>query len=118
MSSQALQAVRELHRRSLADPEGFWREEARLIDWHQPFERVLDASRPPFARWFVGGKTNLCHNAVDRHVASRGSQKALIYLSTETGEEKSFTYKELLAEVNRAAAMMRSLGVNKGDRVI
>src|SRR3954453_11275101 len=109
---------REFHRRSLDDRDGFWRDEANLIDWHRPFERVLDYSRPPFARWFVGGETNLCHNAVDRHVVSRGAQKALIYLSTETGEEKSFTYQELLAEVNRAAAMMRSLGVKKGDRVI
>src|SRR3954466_4877197 len=111
-------SYRDFHRRSIADRDAFWAEQAKLIDWHQPFSRVLDYSRPPFARWFVGGKTNLCHNAVDRHVASRGSQKALIYLSTETGEEKSFTYKELLAQVNRAAAMMRSLGVKKGDRVI
>src|SRR3954468_10981262 len=109
---------RQFHRRSIEDPENFWAREAMRIHWQTPFERVLDYSRPPFARWFVGGKTNLCHNAVDRHVASRGSQRALIYLSTETGEEKSFTYKEMLAEVNRAAAMMRSLGVNKGDRVI
>src|SRR3954447_20704349 len=111
-------SYRDFHRRSIADRDAFWAEQAKLIDWHQPFSRVLDYSRPPFARWFVGGQTNLCHNAVDRHVAARGSQKALIYLSTETGEEKSFTYQELLAEVNRAAAMMRSLGVKKGDRVI
>jgi propionyl-CoA synthetase len=111
-------SYRDFHRRSIADRDAFWAEQAKLIDWHKPFSRVLDYSRPPFARWFMGGETNLCHNAVDRHVAARGSQKALIYLSTETGEEKSFTYQELLAEVNRAAAMMRSLGVKKGDRVI
>jgi propionyl-CoA synthetase len=109
---------RDFHRRSIAEPEAFWAEQARLIDWHKPFTRVLDYSRPPFSRWFVGGETNLCHNAVDRHVGARGSQKALIYLSTETNEEKSFTYAELFSEVNRAAAMMRSLGVKKGDRVI
>ena len=109
---------RDFHRRSLADREGFWREQAKLIDWHKPFEQVLDYSRPPFAKWFVGGETNLCHNAVDRHLAARGSQKALIYLSTETGEEKSYTYQELHREVNRTAAMLRSLGVKKGDRVI
>jgi propionyl-CoA synthetase len=109
---------RDFHRRSIAEPEAFWAEQARLIDWHEPFTRVLDYSRPPFSRWFVGGETNLCHNAVDRHVGARGSQKALIYLSTETNEEKSFTYAELFSEVNRAAAMMRSLGVKKGDRVI
>src|SRR3954466_2451487 len=111
-------SYRDFHRRSIADRDAFWTEQAKLIDWHKPFSRVLDYSRPPFARWFMGGETNLCHNAVDRHVAARGSQKALIYLSTETGEEKSFTYQELLAEVNRAAAMMRSLGVKRGDRVI
>jgi propionyl-CoA synthetase len=59
----------EFHRRSIADRDGFWREEAKFVDWHKPFERVLDYSRPPFAKWFVGGETNLCHNAVDRHLA-------------------------------------------------
>ena len=93
---------REFHRRSISDREGFWAEQAKLIDWHKPFGKVLDYSRPPFAKWFVGGETNLCHNAVDRHLAARGEQKALIYISTETGEEKSFTYKELYREVNRA----------------
>jgi propionyl-CoA synthetase len=79
---------------------------------------VLDYSRPPFAKWFVGGETNLCHNAVDRHLAARGSQDALIWISTEVDQTKRFTYNELFREVNQAAAMMRSLGVKKGDRVI
>jgi len=79
---------------------------------------VLDYRRPPFARWFVGGETNLCYNALDRHLAARGDQRALVYISTETGEERSFCYRELHLEVQRAAAMMRSLGVGKGDRVI
>jgi propionyl-CoA synthetase len=109
---------RDFHRRSLADREGFWAEQAKLIDWHKPFSQVLDYSRPPFARWFVGGETNLCYNAVDRHLPARGEQKALTYISTETNEERSFTYKDLFREVNQAAAMMRSLGVKKGDRVI
>jgi propionyl-CoA synthetase len=113
-----LTTYREFHRRSLADREGFWREEAKRIDWHKPFARVLDYSRPPFAKWFVGGETNLCHNAVDRHLAARGAQKALIYISTETNEERSYTYSELHREVNQAAAMLRALGVKKGDRVI
>jgi propionyl-CoA synthetase len=109
---------KEFHRRSIEDREGFWAEQAKGVHWEKPFGRVLDYSRPPFARWFVGGRTNLCYNAVDRHLGARGAQKALIYLSTETGEEKSFTYRELHAEVQRAAAMMRSLGVARGDRVI
>jgi propionyl-CoA synthetase len=106
------------HRRSLEDREGFWAEQAKLIHWHKPFGAVLDYSRPPFARWFVGGETNLCHNAVDRHLAARGEQKALVWISTETGQSQSFTYLELFNEVNRVAAMMKSLGVKRGDRVI
>src|SRR5919109_5486381 len=109
---------RDFYRRSIEDREGFWAEQAKLIEWRRPFERVLDYSRPPFARWFVGGETNLCHNALDRHVAARGEQPALVWISTEVNQQKSFTYRELLAEVKRAAAMMRSLGVEKGDRVI
>jgi propionyl-CoA synthetase len=111
-------AYREFHRRSIADREGFWAEQAELIDWRKPFSKVLDYSRPPFAKWFVGGETNLCHNAVDRHLGARARQTALIYISTETGEEKTFSYAELHAEVQRAAAMMKALGVGKGDRVI
>src|SRR5882672_4020372 len=109
---------REFHRRSIEDREGFWAEQAKLVHWERPFGRVLDYGRPPFARWFVGGRTNLCYNAVDRHLGARAAQTALLYLSTETGEEKRFTYGELHAEVQRAAAMMQSLGVAKGDRVI
>jgi propionyl-CoA synthetase len=109
---------RDFHHRSLTDPDAFWREEARLVDWHAPFAQVLDYSRPPFARWFVGGRTNLCHNAVDRHLAQRGEQPALVYLSTETGQEATYTYRELAREVNRCAAMFASLGVARGDRVL
>jgi len=109
---------RTFHRRSIEDREGFWAEQARLVHWHRPFERVLDFGRPPFAKWFVGGRTNLCYNAVDRHLTARGDQRALVYISTETGAEKSYTYRELHAEVNRFAAALRSLGVAKGDRVI
>jgi propionyl-CoA synthetase len=108
----------EFHRRSIADRDGFWREQAALIDWQRPFDRVLDYSRPPFARWFVGGLTNLCHNAVDRHLAARGDQKALIWISTEVDKTESFTYRQLYAEVNRVAAMMQALGLKRGDRVI
>jgi propionyl-CoA synthetase len=109
---------RAFHERSVKDREGFWAEQARLIHWQKPFQKVLDFSRPPFAKWFVGGETNLCYNAVDRHLAARGDQKALVYLSTETDEEKPYTYRELHAEVNRMAAIMQALGVTKGDRVL
>ena len=112
------QRYAEFHRRSIEDRDGFWQEQATLIDWERPFDRVLDYSRPPFARWFVGGLTNLCHNAVDRHVEVRGDQKALIWISTELDKTESFTYRQLHGEVNRVAAMMQSLGLKRGDRVI
>ena len=109
---------REFHRRSLADRDAFWREQAALVDWQTPFSAVLDYTKPPFARWFVGGRTNLCHNAVDRHLATRGDQTALHYLSTETGEEQRYTFRELHAEVNRFAAILQAQGVGRGDRVL
>src|SRR5262249_36201928 len=101
---EEMTAYREFHRRSLAEREAFWAEQAKLIDWQKPFTQVLDYSRPPFSKWFVGGRTNLCHNAVDRHLAARGSQDALVWISTEVDQQKSFTYKELFREVNVAAA--------------
>jgi len=113
-----MSSYRDFHRRSIDDPEGFWAEQAKLVHWQKPFGKVLDYSRPPFAKWFVGGATNLCYNAVDRHVGGRGKQKALVYISTERNKEQSFTYEQLHQEVQRAAAMMQSLGVKKGDRVI
>jgi propionyl-CoA synthetase len=113
-----MRSYREFHRRSLEDRESFWAEQAKLVHWEKPFSRVLDFSRPPFAKWFVGGRTNLCHNAVDRHLAARGGQKALVWISTEVDRRKSYTYSELAAEVQCAAAMMQSLGVKRGDRVI
>lgn len=108
----------EFHRRSIEDRDGFWREQAQLIDWHQPFDQVCDYSNPPFARWYVGGQTNLCHNAVDRHLKARADQNALIFVSTETDTEKAYSFKELHAEVSRMAAILKGLGVTKGDRVL
>ncbi|MDL1861060.1 propionate--CoA ligase [Betaproteobacteria bacterium PRO7] len=109
---------REFHARSIRDKDGFWREQAALVDWKKPFDRVLDYSRPPFANWFVGGTTNLCHNAVDRHLAARGEQNALIYVSTETDQEKNYTFNQLYREVNRFAGILKGLGVGRGDRVL
>lgn len=106
------------YRRSVDDPQSFWAEQAQRIEWHKPFTQTLDYSRPPFAKWFVGGETNLCFNAVDRHLATRADQPALIAISTETGSEKVYTFSELHAEINRCAAMMQALGVKQGDRVL
>jgi len=108
----------DFYRRSIDERDKFWSEQARLIDWERPFDQVLDYSRPPFAHWFVGGRTNLCHNAVDRHLATRGNQAALIYVSTEVDREQTYTFAELHAEVQRMAACLLALGVQRGDRVL
>jgi propionyl-CoA synthetase len=108
----------DFYRRSIEQPEAFWDEQARLIDWHKPYDRVLDYTKPPFRSWFSGGMTNLCHNAIDRHLAARGQQNALVYISTETDETRIFTYRQLYDEVNRFAATLQALGVGKGDRVL
>ncbi|HZW12281.1 MAG TPA: propionate--CoA ligase [Noviherbaspirillum sp.] len=108
----------DFYKQSIDNPQAFWGNEAKLIDWNEPFSQVLDYSKPPFTKWFVGGKTNLCHNAVDRWVEKQGDKPALIAISTETNQEKVYSFKELQAEVMRAAAMMQSLGVGKGDRVL
>ncbi len=108
----------EFYRRSIDDKEGFWGEQAELVYWNKQPDKVLDYSNPPFAKWFAGGETNLCYNAVDRHLADRADQPALVYISTETDEEVVYTYADLHREVNRFAAVLQSQGLEKGDRVI
>ena len=108
----------DFYRRSIDQPEAFWTEQAALIDWHKPFDTVCEYDNPPFANWFVGGQTNLCHNAVDRHLAQRAEQNALIFVSTETDQERAYSFRELHAEVQTFAATLLSLGVRKGDRVL
>jgi propionyl-CoA synthetase len=108
----------EHYRRSIDEPDAFWTAKAALIDWVKPFKKVCDFSRPPFARWFVGGHTNLCYNAVDRHLAARADQAALVWISSEVEATRTFTYRELFDEVNRFAATLVALGVGKGDRVL
>ena len=115
---EQMMGYKEFHRRSIEEPEAFWGELAGMIDWHRPFDRVLDYSNPPFVKWFVGGETNLCYNAIDRHLAARADQPALIYVSTETNREKTYTYRELHVEVQRMAAVFQSLGLAKGDRIL
>jgi propionyl-CoA synthetase len=106
------------YRRSIEQPDAFWAEQAALIDWQQTFTQVCDNSNPPFTQWFVGGKTNLCHNAVDRHAASHPDRNALIWVSTEVDQERIYSFRELQAEVERMAAILRSQGVKAGDRVL
>ena len=112
------QSYADFHRRSIEDRDAFWTEEAQRIDWKQPFQRVCNDDNPPFVRWYEGGLTNLCHNAVDRHLKERGDQNALIFVSTETDTEKTYSFSELHAEVQRMAAILQALGVKKGDRVL
>ncbi|MCU0931247.1 MAG: propionate--CoA ligase [Serpentinimonas sp.] len=108
----------EFHRRSIEDRDAFWTEQAQMVEWQQPFTTVCNYSNPPFARWFEGGLINLCHNAVDRHLKDRADQNALIFVSTETNEEKTYTFAQLHTEVQRMAAVLQSMGVVKGDRVL
>ena len=111
-------SYKTVHESSIADPIEFWGEQAKLIHWEKPFKQVLDYANPPFSKWFAGGLTNLCYNAVDRHLVERGDQIALVAVSTETNQEKTYTFRELHAEVNRMAAILKTNGVNKGDRVL
>jgi len=105
--------------RSVTDPDGFWAEAARAIDWYRPPSVVLDGSGAPFYRWFSDGVLNTCYNALDRHVAAgRGEQPALIYDSPVTGANRTYTYRQLLDEVARFAGVLRGLGVTAGDRVV
>ena len=108
----------EVYRRSVEEPEAFWAEEAHRIYWHVPPQQILDYSNPPFRRWYVGGQTNLCYNAVDRHLAERPDQLALVAISTETNVTREITYRELYREVNAFAAVLQRLDVQRGDRVV
>jgi len=109
----------EVYRRAHEDPEGFWAARAEDIHWEKRWDRVLDASRPPYYRWFAGGVLNTCYNALDLHVdRGRGKQAALIYDSPVTRTIRTFTYFELRDAVARFAGALRGLGVDKGDRVI
>jgi len=101
------------------DPEAFWADAARSIDWFKPWDRIFDAGAGVYGRWFVGAECNTCHNAIDRHVSGgRADQPALIYDSPMTGTQRKFTYAELKAEIVALAAVLRRQGVARGDRVI
>ena len=106
------------YRRSVEEPEAFWAEQARAIHWHVPPHTILQYDEPPFRKWFVGGETNLCFNAVDRHLEARGDQLALVAISTETDTTREITYRELHREVNAFAAVLKRLDVGRGDRVV
>jgi len=109
----------EFYRRSIDDPEGFWAEAAAKLHWFRKWDRVVDVSAAPFFKWFGGGRTNICYNAVDRHVAAgNGDKPAIIWESSEQQLTRIITYRELYDEVNQCATMLLSLGVGRGDRVL
>jgi propionyl-CoA synthetase len=108
----------DFHRSSIEQRDVFWAEQSQLVDWNTAPTEICDYSNPPFARWFVGGTTNLCHNAIDRHLDQRADKAALIAVSTETNTEQVFTFEQLHLEVQRMAAALLDLGVKKGDRVL
>jgi len=111
-----LKRYADMHRRSLEDPERFWAEEARKLDWYKTWDRVLDWD-PPYARWFVGGRLNASYQCVDRHVKTWRKSKVAVYWEGETGETRVLSYSTLSREVNRVASALRKLGVRDGDRV-
>ena len=108
----------QAYARALSDPEGFWGEAAEALHWERRWDRVLDDSRPPFYRWFTGGRLNTCYNAVDRHLAERADQPALIHDSPVTDSISTLTFAELKDQVARCAGALRKHGVGPGDRVI
>src|SRR5690554_3818261 len=110
--------IAKTHAFSIQNREAFWGQQARRIHWESPHEKVLDFERPPFAKWFVGGRTNLCYNAVDRWLDTQADQPALIWVSTEVDKEVVFTRSDLFREVNAFAAMLEAQGVSEGDRVL
>src|SRR5438552_8738673 len=108
-----------VHARSLRDPEGFWGEAAREIDWIEPAKKIFDPSMGVYGRWFAGAVVNTCYNALDRHIANgRADHVALIDVSPLTNTISKFTYAEMLKEVQTLAAVMADFSVAEGDSVI
>src|SRR5216684_1610896 len=105
-----------IYQRAEADPEAFWAEQAQAIDWFKPWEKVLEWN-VPWAKWFVGAEVNASYNCVDRHLQTWRRNKAAILWEGEPGDQRVLTYNDLYREVNRAAAALKRLGVQKGDRV-
>lgn len=112
-----LKRYQDMYTRSIEDTEGFWAEQASLLDWDKPWDKVLDWN-PPYARWFVGGRLNVSTQCVDRHAKSWRRNKVAIYWEGETGDTRTLSYADLYHEVNRFAAALKKIGVKKGDRVI
>lgn len=107
----------ELYQRSITDREGFWAEQAENLDWFKKWDRVLDDSNPPFFKWFVGGKINIVHNAIDRHLTTWRRNKLALIWEGEPGDVRTFSYHALNREVSKFANVLKSMGVKKGEIV-
>src|SRR6201991_2478431 len=107
----------EFRERAEADPEGFWEEQADALHGFQRWDRVLDWSNPPFAKWFLGGELNVAYNCVDRHVEAGHGDKVAIHWEGEPGDTRTIPYADLLTMVSQAANTLTELGVTAGDRV-
>jgi acetyl-CoA synthetase len=108
---------RRLHRESIRSPERFWGRVAKELHWFKPWTKVLDERKAPFYRWFVGGKTNIAYNCLDRHLGSATRHKAAIVWEGEPGDRRVLTYGDLARDVAVCANAMKKLGLKKGDRV-
>ncbi len=106
-----------VYERAARDPQAWWVEQAQRLDWSREWDTVLDDANPPFYKWFVGGKLNVCHNCLDRHVQAGRGERVAYHWRGEDGSERDITYAELLAEVKRFASALKELGVRPGDVV-
>jgi acetyl-CoA synthetase len=112
-----IQEYEALYQRSLADPEGFWGERAEELEWYEKWDKVLDDQDAPFYRWFVGAKTNIVHNALDRHLSTYRKNKIALIWEGEPGDVRTYSYFALNRQVSKFASVLKSLGVKKGDIV-
>ncbi len=117
MQSKGFDDYEKFYQWSLANREEFWNDQARELHWFQPWETTLDSSQKPFFKWFVGGKTNIVYNCLDRHMGTPIENKVAYYWEGDDGNSKTLTYLDLYQQVNRLAAGLRELGVKKGDKV-
>jgi acetyl-CoA synthetase len=113
---QATISSPDIYQRAAADPEAYWADEARTLDWFEPWHTILEWNLP-FAKWFVGGKLNIAHNCLDRHVAAGRGERVAYFWEGEPGDTRTITYRELHEEVGRCANTLKALGIKRGDRV-
>src|SRR5579871_2979887 len=117
-SIKSIQEYEQMYEAAAKDPEAFWAERAKALHWFAPWNKVLDWSNPPFSKWFVGGKTNVAYNCLDRHLNSARRNKAALIWEGENFEQRTLTYQELHRKVSKFANALKELGLKTGDRSI